>query len=102
MTFSSNGGSPVGGFIKFKNTAPTVTVRKANNTNQTLVDPSTTDIPIVGNVRDGIVYATGTLTGTFKVPSPLTVALGVPTDNTVGSGVITIGDMGTLLASYIV
>jgi len=102
MTFSTIGTLPVAGFIKFKNTAPTVTVRKANNTNQTLVDPSTTDIPIVGNVRDGIVYATGSLTGTFKVPSPLTVALGVPTDNTVGSGVITIGDMGTLLASYIV
>jgi hypothetical protein len=102
MTFSVIGTTPIYGFVKFKNTAPTVTVRKANNTNQTLVDPSTTDIPIVGNVRDGIVYATGSLTGTFKVPSPLTVALGVPTDNTVGSGVITIGDMGTLLASYIV
>ena len=100
MTFSTNGGMPVNGFVKFKNTAPTVTVRKANNTNQTLVDPSTTDIPVIGNVRDGITYASGSLTGTLKVPSPLNVALGVPTDNTVGSAVITIGDMGTLLASF--
>jgi hypothetical protein len=100
MTFSANGGMPVNGFVKFKNTAPTVTVRKANNTNQTLVDPSTTDIPVIGNVRDGITYASGSLTGTLKVPSPLNVALGVPTDNTVGSAVITIGDMGTLLASF--
>jgi hypothetical protein len=100
MTFSTNGGMPVNGFVKFKNTAPTVTVRKVNNTNQTLVDPSTTDIPVIGNVRDGITYASGSLTGTLKVPSPLNVALGVPTDNTVGSAVITIGDMGTLLASF--
>ena len=100
MTFSSNGGTPVNGFVKFKNTAPTITVRKQNNTNQTLVDPSTTDIPVIGDVRDGVSYASGTLTGTLKVPSPLNVALGVPTDNTVGSAVITIGDMGTLLASF--
>jgi hypothetical protein len=100
MTFSTNGGMPVNGFVKFKNTAPTVTVRKANNTNQTLVDPLTTDIPVIGNVRDGITYASGSLTGTLKVPSPLNVALGVPTDNTVGSGIITIANMGTLLASF--
>ena len=100
MTFSSNGGTPVNGFVKFKNTAPTITVRKQNNTNQTLVDPSTTDIPVIGNVRDGVSDASGSLTGTLKVPSPLNVALGVPTDNTVGSAVITIGDMGTLLSSF--
>jgi hypothetical protein len=100
MTFSANGGTPVNGFVKFKNTAPTITVRKQNNTNQTLVDPSTTDIPVIGDVRDGVSYASGSLTGTLKVPSPLNVALGVPTDNTVGSAVITVGDMGTLLASF--
>jgi len=100
MTFSSTGGMPVFGFVKFKNTSPTITVRKVNNTNQQLVDPLTTDIPIASNVRDGITYASGSLTGTLKVPSPLNVALGVPTDNTVGSAVITIGDMGTLLASF--
>jgi hypothetical protein len=100
MTFSSNGGVPASGFFKFKNTAPTITVRKANNTNQQLVDASTTDIPIASNVRDGVTYASGSLTGTLKVPSPLNVALGVPTDNTVGSAVITIADMGTLLASF--
>jgi len=102
MTFSVNGTSPTAGFVKFKNTAPTVTVRKANNTNQTLVDPSTTDIPIVGDVRDGIVYATGTLTGTLKVPPPSSVGVGVPTDNTVGTAVISVTDMGALLASYVI
>jgi len=102
MSLSTSGGMPVAGFIKFKNTAPTVTVRKVNNTNQTLVDPSTTDIPIVGDVRDGIVYATGSLTGTLKVPPPSAVGVGVPTDNTVGTAVISVTDMGALLASYVI
>jgi hypothetical protein len=101
MTFSSNGGMPVAGFIKFKNTAPTITVRKANNTNQTLVDPSTTDIPVIGNVRDGITYASSSLTGTLKVPPVNAVSVGVPSDNTVGTAVIDINDMGALLASYV-
>jgi len=102
MTFSANGGSPVAGFVKFKNTAPTITVRKANNTNQQLVDPSTTDIPIIGDVRDGVTYASGSLTGTLKVPPATAVSVGVPTDNTVGTTVITITDMGALLSSYVI
>lgn len=96
----TNGNTPISGFIKFKNTAPTITVRKADNTNQQLVDPSTTDIPVIANVRNGLTYASGSLTGTLKVPSPLTVGLGVPTDNTFGTAVINITDMGALLASF--
>lgn len=102
MTFSTAGGMPVLGFIKFKNTTPTVTVRKANNTNQILVDPLTTDIPVIANVRDGITYASGSLTGTLKVPPPSSVGVGVPTDNTVGTAVISVTDMGALLASYVI
>lgn len=96
----TNGNSPVSGFIKFKNTAPTITITKANSTTQQLVDPSTTDIPVIGNVRDGVVYASGALTGTLKVPPPTAVSVGVPTDNVVGTAVITITDMGALLASF--
>ena len=96
----TNGNTPINGFIKFKNTAPTITVRKANTTNQQLVDPSTTDIPTTANVRNGITYSSGVSVGTLKVPSPLTVGLGVPTDNTFGTAVININDMGALLASF--
>ena len=96
----TNGNTPINGFIKFKNTAPTITVRKADNTTQQLVDPATTDIPAEGDVRDGIVYASGSLTGTLQVPPVTAVSVGVPTDNTVGTAVITITDMGALLASY--
>ena len=55
-----------------------------------LVSPDTAvDAPIPTNVRDGISYAFGAFTGTLKVPSPNSVALGVPTDNTVGNAVLT-------------
>lgn len=100
MTFSANGGAPVGGFVKFKNTAPTITVTKENNTTQQLVDPATTDIPVATDVRDGVTYASGALTGTLKVPPSTAVSVGVPVDNTVGSAVVTVSDLGALLASY--
>lgn len=100
MTFGTLGTVPVNGFVKFKNTGPTITVLKANNTTQQLVDPVTTDIPITSDVRDGIVYASGLLTGTLKVPPPTAVSVGVPTDNTIGTAIITFTDMGTLLASF--
>jgi hypothetical protein len=100
MTFSPIGCVPISGFVKFKNTAPTIIVRKANNTNQTLVDATTTDIPTIANVRNGITYASGSLTGTLNVPPASSVAVGVPVDATVGTAIITVTDMGALLASY--
>jgi hypothetical protein len=55
-----------------------------------MVSPNTiVDSPIPANVRQGISYALGSLTGTLKVPAPGSVALGVPTDNTVGTAVLT-------------
>jgi hypothetical protein len=55
-----------------------------------LVSPDTiVDSPIPANVRNGITYALGSLTGTLAVPSPSSVALGVATDNTTGSAVLT-------------
>jgi hypothetical protein len=47
------------------------------------------DAPIAADVREGTVYALGSQTGTLIVPSPANVALNVPTDNTVGTAVIT-------------
>jgi hypothetical protein len=96
----NNGIIPIDGLIKFKNTAPTITVTKADNTTQQLVDPSTTNIPTPSDVRDGTSYASGALTGTLKVPSASSVAVGVPVDNTVGTAIIDIQDMGTLLTSF--
>jgi hypothetical protein len=55
-----------------------------------LFSPDTiVDSPIPANVRQGVSYALGTFTGTLAVPSPNSVALGVATDNTTGSAVLT-------------
>jgi hypothetical protein len=54
MTFSTTGGMPANGFFRFKNTTPTVTVRKANNTpgDDLRINSSSTFLysPIVGIV----------------------------------------------------
>jgi hypothetical protein len=71
--------------------------------NKTLYEPGTSlDNPAITDVRNGVTYASGSLTGTLKVPPSGSVALGVPVDNTVGTAMISITDMGALLASYVV
>ena len=46
------------------------------------------DQPSTSNVRQGILYASGSLTGTMAVPPSGSVALGVPIGNTTGSAVL--------------
>jgi hypothetical protein len=70
-------------------------------TNKTLYEPGTAlGNPAVTDVRNGTTYASGALTGTLKVPSASSVAVGVPVDNTTGTAIISVTDMGALLASY--
>jgi hypothetical protein len=70
-------------------------------TNKTLYSAGT-DLgnPAVTDVRDGTTYADGALTGTLKVPPTGSVAVGVPVDNTTGTAMISIQDMGSLLTSF--
>lgn len=57
--------------------------------------------PIEDDVRTGAIYGSvSEFTGTCDIPSPSSVAVGVPVDNTVGTAIISITDMGALLASY--
>jgi hypothetical protein len=58
--------------------------------------------PLETDVRSGVTYADGALTGSLAVPPSGSVALGVPVDDGVGTAMISITDMGALLASYIV
>jgi hypothetical protein len=54
-----------------------------------LVSPGTPiDAPAVSNVRQGVVYAAGSLTGTMVVPAASNVANNVLVDNTVGTAVL--------------
>ena len=59
-----------------------------------LVSPDTVvDAPIPANVRFGTVYASGSQTGTMKVPVAANVRLGVAVDNTTGTAVLTAADI---------
>jgi len=71
------------------------------NNDKTLYSPGVAlGNPTPSDVRDGTSYASGALTGTLKVPTASSVAVGVPVDNTVGTAIISVSDMGALLASY--
>lgn len=88
---ASNGRQACSGLVLRANTGSLSTlVYKQNGSFITLVDPATTDIPIEADVRDGISYASATLTGTLVVPTANVVSLGVVYDNgTVGTAQIT-------------
>ena len=51
--------------------------------------------PIAANVRSGVSYGGGNITGTLAVPLPSQVAVGVATDNTVGTAFVTGSDIAT-------
>jgi hypothetical protein len=98
--FASNGTNPFSGKIFFDSTVPnSITVRRNNNTDLTLVDSSIGN-PIESDVRSGITYASGALTGTLNVPPASAVAVGVPVDNTNGTAMIDINQMGALITSF--
>jgi hypothetical protein len=59
-----------------------------------LVSPDTlADPPIPANVRQGVVYAFSSQTGTMVVPNPINVSAGVPVDNTVGTAALNPSDI---------
>lgn len=87
--------------IQLIGTTQFLQAKDASGNNKFLYSPGTAlGNPATGDVRLGTTYAGGSLTGTLDVPPTSSVAVGVPVDNTVGSGIFTIADMGALLASY--
>ena len=52
-------------------------------------------MPAASNVRSGLSYAGGAATGTLAVPLPSQVAVGVATDNTIGTAFVTGSDIAT-------
>ena len=75
---------------------------KPDNSDRTLYSADTfAGVPLASNVRQGTTYGPGSsLTGTLNVPPASSVAVGVPVDNTTGTAMISVTDMGALLASY--
>ena len=104
IVFGSAGQVPVSGFIKFDNgTGNTATVLKKNATTVALSDPLNiaNNVPATNNVRSGIAYNNNTQTGTMIVAPTASVALNVPTDNTVGSAYINASSVWDALTSGI-
>jgi hypothetical protein len=56
---------------------------------KTLVDATQGQMPAATDVRDGVSYASGALTGTCKVPAAASVGFGVPVDATTGTAALT-------------
>lgn len=87
VILNSNNAMPVVGAFRFtNNTTNSIQVTKINNSTKILVEADTTDIPVAANVRNGVSYANGALTGTLVVPTDDTVTLGIVYDNgTIGT-----------------
>jgi hypothetical protein len=60
---------------------------------KTLVDATQGEMPAVTDVRTGVSYASGTLTGTCAVPAAASVGFGVPVDDTTGTAVVSVSDV---------
>jgi hypothetical protein len=65
-----------------------------------LVSPDTVvDAPSPNNVRFGVVYASGSQTGTMRIPPVSSVKINIPVDNTVGTGVVSADQIWDVLMS---
>jgi hypothetical protein len=99
VTNNANGSQGVNGFVRFSNAGPnTFTVTLENGTTQNLVDASVGN-PAVTDVRSGVTYASGALTGTCAVPPAASVGFGVPVDNTTGTALFSPQDLFTAIAN---
>lgn len=87
-------------FQLIRTTATDNNITLWDHTNSTTIVFNTpdfaTDLPADDDVRDGIAFG-GTHTGSLKVPDPTQVAVGVETDDTVGSAVLNPEDVWDFL-----
>jgi hypothetical protein len=92
MEFGAFGQSPnAGSGFRLKKLSSNVAVFNYADTAgaKTLVDATQGQMPAATDVRDGVSYASGALTGTCKVPAATSVAFGVPVDATTGTAALT-------------
>jgi fibronectin-binding autotransporter adhesin len=84
--------------------AQTWTLQSVNSTNRALSTSNASNgAPLAKDVRLGLTYGTvGELTGTLAVPTYSRVSVGVAVDDSVGTAVLNVADVGALLAGYVV
>jgi hypothetical protein len=93
LEYGTRGQSPTSGTgIRLKKANSNVAVFNFCDTAgaKTLIDATTNAaMPAASDVRSGVSYASGALTGSCAVPAASSVAFGVPVDNTSGTAVLT-------------
>ena len=92
MEFGTLGQSPVNGRIRLKKMGTNVAVFNFCDSvgAKTLIDATANAaMPAATDVRSGVSYASGAITGSCAVPAAGSVALGVPVDATTGTAVLT-------------
>lgn len=102
LEFGTFGQSPVSGTgirLRKANTNVAVFNYVDSGSAKTLVDATQGQMPAASNVRSGVSYASGALTGTCAVPSAGSVALGVPVDNTTGTAILTQANVQSALSA---
>jgi hypothetical protein len=95
LEFGSLGQTPTSGPVRLlPNSVNVASFYTSTGTRKNLVDATSTgQMPAASNVRDGVSYASGALTGTCKVPAAASVAYGVPVDATTGTAYLSQSDV---------
>lgn len=103
LEYGTFGQSPTTGTgIRFKKVGTNVAVFNFCDTAgaKTLIDATqNAAMPAASNVRSGVSYASGALTGSCAVPAASSVASGVPVDNTTGTAVLTLANVQSALTA---
>lgn len=95
IEFGALGQSPTSGAVR-------LVANGSNNANfytttggrKTLIDATqNAAMPAASDVRSGVNYASGALTGSCAVPAPASVGYGVPVDNTTGTAVLSLASV---------
>jgi hypothetical protein len=92
LEYGAYGMTPTSGTgIKLKKLSSNVAIFNYADTAgaKTLVDATQGQMPAASDVRDGVSYASGALTGSCKVPAAASVGFGVPVDATTGTAALT-------------
>jgi hypothetical protein len=92
LEYGEYGMSPTSGTgIRLKKVSSNVAVFNYvdSGSAKTLVDATQGQMPAATDVRDGVSYASGALTGVLAVPAAASVAFGVPVDATTGTAALT-------------
>jgi|694.fasta_scaffold07062_2 hypothetical protein len=89
-----DGSNPISCRYFFIESTTQWTLKKSNLTNNILYTFDLSDNPAQNNVRSGVVYGPANIfTGTCAVPPAAAVSVGVPVDNTVGTGYLNATDI---------